>query len=49
MFPKGFKMEFPKLTIKIIKYVYEPIEPTGSNYNPFKKEWVNLKKRKNSI
>ena len=42
-------MEFPKLTIKILKYTYEVIEPTGTNYNPFKKEWVNNKKRKNSV
>ena len=42
-------MEFPKLTIKILKYTYEPIKPTGSNYNPFAKEWINIKKRKNSI
>ena len=42
-------MEFPKLTIKILKYVFEPIEPTGTNYNPFQKKWINIKKRKNSV
>ena len=42
-------MEFPKLTIKIIKYIHEPIKPAESNYNPFAKEWINIKKRKNSI
>ena len=42
-------MEFPKLTIKILKYNYESLEPTGTNYNPFKKEWIDIKKRKNSV
>ena len=39
------------LTIKILKYDFssEPLTVFGTNYNPFKKEWINLKKRKCSF
>ena len=47
-------VNFPKivnLTIKILKYDFssEPLTVFGTNYNPFKKEWINLKKRKCSF